>query len=199
MKNIDLCEILKGHEGETFYSALVGSNVELFKVNSREERIDFKDKDYHPFLYPDGSFKCGGECMLFPSKDQRDWNKWIEEQKPKVPKTWSGLDNKDTSRINGIISCVEYGVDNILTLIEKSAFALLKIHKLIEVGYGGNADKTNEFYSISYDVQDRKFIVRMYKGIIYDNFIISFHTEKQANEFLSYTENVQLLKDYYII
>lgn len=25
----------------------------------------------------------GGECMLFPSKDQRDWSVWEEQQKPK--------------------------------------------------------------------------------------------------------------------
>lgn len=37
----------------------------------------------------DGTYCKGEEVCVFPAKDQRDWNKWVEEQKPKVPKTWS--------------------------------------------------------------------------------------------------------------
>lgn len=91
---LNLCEILKGHEGETFYSPMYGevkligvdgstlhgnSNypITIAGVNGRDISI----------LCPNGHFinEDRGECMLFPSKDQRDWNKWIEEHKPKVP------------------------------------------------------------------------------------------------------------------
>ena len=77
-ENINLCEILKGHEGETFYSPIYGNLT------------------YHPTLYPLVRFKTvtgaifdinangkvyenSDELFVFPSKDQRDWNKWIEE------------------------------------------------------------------------------------------------------------------------
>lgn len=195
-ENINLCEILKGHEGEIVYSSCYGY-IELTKIGNC-------------ILYFDNTFKTNsqgkindrGECVIFPSKDQRDWNKWIEEQKPKVPKTWSELYNSSDCTIYNLskidnVGCV---IDIIGKPIEKSSLALLKIHQLIEVGYGGNnIDKTKEFYSISYDTQDKKFIVRKYEGIIYDNFITSFHTHKQAEEFISYPENIQLLKDYFMI
>lgn len=45
----------------------------------------------------------------------------------------------------------------------------------------------------------KKFIVRKYENIVYDNFITSFYTKEQAEEFLSHSENVQLLKDYFMI
>lgn len=46
---------------------------------------------YSILFLPDGTLNYGGEYMLFPSKDQRDWNKWLEEQNTKVPKIWSEI------------------------------------------------------------------------------------------------------------
>ena len=34
----------------------------------------------------------GPECIVFPSRDQRDWGKWDKEQKSKTPKTWGELE-----------------------------------------------------------------------------------------------------------
>lgn len=90
-----------------------------------------------------------------------------------------------------------------ITSIEKSVIALLKIYQLIEVGYGGNV--TNEEW------KDRS-ITKWRIGFHYDGEImidycvspiaytpIVFHTKEQAKEFLKYPENVQLLKDYFMI
>lgn len=203
-ENINLCEILKGHEGETFYSPIAG-NIILKQVSNNsnfENPLIFKDANNTLV-----TFKANGcyvsifknaEPVLFPSKNQRDWNKWLEEQEHKVPKTWSDYINSNLYSPNSIINEINkyYLIDN---SIEKSALALIKIHQLIEAGYGGNTDKNKGFYSISYDILDKKFIVRNYQGIIYGNFIISFHNKNQAEEFLSYPENVQLLKDYFMI
>lgn len=195
-KKLNFCEILKGHEGESFYSPIYGDLyfIEIFKIQN-----EYKIKTSYCYFNKHGQFAPNGELMLFPSKYQRDWNKWLEEQKSKVPKTWNKLSNKDASRITGIISVVEHEVDNILTTIEKSVFALLKINKLIKISYGGNVDKTKEFWAISYNVQNRKFIICRYKNIIYDNFITAFNTEEQAKDFLSHPENIQLLKEYFMI
>lgn len=79
-KNLDLAEILKNcPRGTKLYSPLCG-----------EVALDSVDEDY--MYYPikanrdglqltfarDGRFhrKFNGECMLFPSKDQRDWSKF---------------------------------------------------------------------------------------------------------------------------
>lgn len=91
------------------------------------------------------------------------------------------------------------------TPIVKSAKALLKIHQLIEVGYDGNVTN-EEWLSSSY----KYILVPIYKNgkvlfnIIRTNYFsdkcfVAFHTEKQAEEFLSKSENVQLLKGYIML
>lgn len=89
MENINLCKILKGHEGETFWSDAFGliTLVKVYKdfITCRWANIETLN------FYSNGSRIEGERCIIFPSKDQRDWNKWIEEQKSKGPKTWSEL------------------------------------------------------------------------------------------------------------
>lgn len=89
-KNIKLNEILKGHEGETFYCSLTGENVKFQYIIEPLIRVIRENKVNLDFC-SNGGFYPNGECLLFPSKDQRDWNKWLEEQNPKVPKTWSEI------------------------------------------------------------------------------------------------------------
>lgn len=90
------------------------------------------------------------------------------------------------------------------TPIEKSALALLKINQLIEVGSGGNVTK-NEWenesiykWFIGFDDSFKKFSLDFTLSP-YSYAHITFHTKKQSKEFLSYTENVKLLKDYFMI
>lgn len=206
MTELNLCEILKGHEGETFYSPMCGkisfccidrdSSYPIKCIRGYKE-INFTDKgEYFKDDY--------GECLIFPSKDQRDWNKWLEEQKSKVPKTWSEFVEKDNRAITYNLEatyneyqphCTSY------TPIEKSALTLLKIHQLIEVGYGGNPstkekiNRDNSLYEISID-SDGELTVE-YLALPTNH--IAFRTKEQAEEFLSYLENIQLLKDYFMI
>ena len=204
-ENINLCEILKGHEGETFYSPAYGQ-VCLSKVIQGGTIIVSASEYSSISMNPNGTLLfSAGECMIFPSKDQRDWNKWLEEQNPKVPKTWSDLE-----RLDEITEC---GAEIVQTFnnrwwdstkgntpIEKSALALLKIHQLIEVGYGGNItnEEWKEHTKIKYtiDLKDKKLICS-YTYLFKSH--IAFHTKEQAEEFLKYSENVQLLKDYFMI
>ena len=84
--------------------------------------------------------------------------------------------------------------------IERSALALLKIHQLIEIGYGGNItnEEWKEHTKIKYtiDLKDKKLICSY---TYHFKSHIAFHTKEQAEEFLKYSENVQLLKDYFMI
>lgn len=196
-ENINLYEILKGHEGETFYSPIYGNLT------------------YHSTFYPLVRFKTitgtifdinangkvyenSDELFVFPSKDQRDWNKWIEEQKHKVPKTWSeytnkfNIDSEPTLWFDGDINWDAIG---------DSISALFKIRQLIEVGYGGNITNEewngiNSYVSIQYYIDKHNFDTCLN---IYNKTNIAFHTKKQAKEFLKYPENIQLLKDYFMI
>lgn len=204
-ENINLCEILKGHECETFYSPIYGDVY----IDLSDDSIRIHIKDRCIYLSPNG--KCwgfkNGECLLFPSKKQRDWNKWLEEQKLKVPKTWEEFKRSNTIythySLNYIVDDKDYFTAIGTNLIEKSALALLKIHQLIEVGYGGNV--TNEEWKNTtklkwYFVPN---ITDLFDVMCSQNYNkkcnIAFHTEEQAKEFLKYPENFQLLKDYFMI
>ena len=95
-ENLDLTKILKDcPEGTKLYSPVYGA-VELVKVrNGWDYPIEVKSSN-NTFdnLTKDGrmSIEHDGECMLFPSKDQRDWSKF-EVKKPKFdPKTLKPFD-----------------------------------------------------------------------------------------------------------
>lgn len=117
------------------------------------------------------------------------------ETKVKNPKTWTELKNTKgvcglplgcTASMNEMAAGTEKG-----TAIEKSALALIKICKLIEIGYGGNATKNG--WCIT--VKDNSFCTYQ---TFYTFTPFKFHTKEQAEEFLLYPENIQLLKDYFM-
>ena len=79
MKNLNLAEILKDFpEGTKLYSPIFGE-VELVKVHNNDYPIEVKlsNNTFDSFT-KDGRIYMDydGECMLFPSKDQRDWGKF---------------------------------------------------------------------------------------------------------------------------
>ena len=93
-ENIDLTKILDGcPKGTKLYSAIYG-DVTLFEVDSsgfypiRLSGIVDDEVCNLIFATEDGkSFYGIGECTLFPSKDQRDWSKFVRFwDKPKVKK-----------------------------------------------------------------------------------------------------------------
>ncbi len=197
-ENINLCEFLEGHEGETFYSPICGE-IRFIEINLANINPIVTNRFN---LRNNGKWDNSGEIMIFPSKDQRDWNKWAEEQKHNFPKTWSELITADIVKYTKAVTCNTYNdygeiIDDSITgqdtSVEKSALALLKIHQLIEAGYGGNV--IEDVYSAwtidphSFNPVINKFGYRH----------LLFHSKEQAKEFLSYPENIQLLKDFYMI
>ena len=80
-ENLNLVEILKDcHVGTKLYSPIYG-DVEFFQVladSNEDYQIDVKLSDNTIDTFTkDGRINSEykGECMLFPSKDQRDWSK----------------------------------------------------------------------------------------------------------------------------
>lgn len=255
--NIDLSKLLKNHEGETFYTPLYGdiTFIEIIKDYQDFPLLFSSEKGLLLHFTPYGKY-CKGdnaECLIFPSKDQRDWNKWIKEQKLGVPKFKIGqfvrskrsgkiyeiFDNSDIynyifketpyplpehdledaipkawseyCKIVPPITSNDYrdypfAVNNSVftrkdvTPIEKSALALLKIHQLIEFGYGGNItnDEWNNpkvtKYAVIYRGEDIEEVMCSLQREV-----IAFHTVKQRTEFLKYPENIRLIKNYYMI
>ena len=81
-KNIDLTKILKDcPEGTKFYSTIFGEVefVRVYQNNSVDFIIEIKLSDNSiDSVTTDGRLyeEFNGECILFPSKDQRDWSKF---------------------------------------------------------------------------------------------------------------------------
>ena len=86
----DLRELLRGCEGVELYSVVDGP-VRLIKIYDNDDDNDeclsivtrniatgaATDFTAHGYWRPEDE-ESGGECLLFPSRDQRDWSKWTK-------------------------------------------------------------------------------------------------------------------------
>ena len=90
-ENLNLVEILKDcSKGTKLYSTLFG-DVEFERVCKNEKNlfpIEVKRSDGTIVTFMNNGrfyFGYGGECTLFPSKDQRDWSKftapWLKKER----------------------------------------------------------------------------------------------------------------------
>lgn len=80
-QELNLCEILKDcPKGTKFYSTIFG-DVEFERMyEGKNYPIVVKRKDKSFALFASNGYvikEYDGECTLFPSKDQRDWSKWV--------------------------------------------------------------------------------------------------------------------------
>ena len=97
-EKLNLVEILKDcPEGTKLYS-LVHGDVELEAVSQKEDAvysIEIKLSDFSTEYYTkDGRVFADylGECVLFPSKDQRDWSKFNPKKLKFNPNTLQPFD-----------------------------------------------------------------------------------------------------------
>ena len=97
-ENIDLTKILYGcPKGTIFYSPLFGH---LIFCEIRRNILFMNESDVIVAFYPNGTYYSSyknAECMVFPSKEQRDWDKFERFwDKPKMkrfdPKTFQPFD-----------------------------------------------------------------------------------------------------------
>ena len=94
-ENLNLVEILKDcPKGTKLYSTVYGE-VEFDCINKGEYSVKFiKSDGYRGSVSAQGMvLSCyDGECILFPSREQRDWSKF-KVKKPKFdPKTFKPFD-----------------------------------------------------------------------------------------------------------
>lgn len=87
-ENLDLTKILKNcPKGWKFYTSAWGE-VEFIEYNGCGDfifdPIDIGNID-EVYINTDGTYCCFGECIIFPSKEQRDWSKftapWYKKEK----------------------------------------------------------------------------------------------------------------------
>lgn len=87
-ENIDLTKILKDcPKGTKFYSPICGE-VDFIEIRSYKEYPIVTKKGISEYKFTEKGLyyaDVDGECLLFPSKDQRDWSKftapWYKKEK----------------------------------------------------------------------------------------------------------------------
>ena len=99
-ENLNLVEILKDcPKGTKLYSTIFGE-VKLYKVKDNNTYpIGIEDKEgVQSWLTSNGKFmeRFDGECILFPSREQRDWSKF-KDKKPKF-KVGDRIRHKETNK-----------------------------------------------------------------------------------------------------
>lgn len=144
-KEINLCEILKGHEGKKFYSPIWG-DTKFEAVDSMGEIvITPSDLRYNQALRLDskGRMNPSGEPILYPSKEafknddfEASWKAWAEESKKvtyeDILDELAARNNKPTKEM--YVSVADEAIGDRLAAIAK----LMNTQKWIENGWHPN-------------------------------------------------------------
>ena len=124
-ENIDLTKILKDcPKGTKLYSTIHGE-VTLIDSNDTSQHypisVRLNDKTVEIFTY-DGKLlnKFDGECILFPSKDQRDWSKFTAPWLKKERDTIASLEEQSKKEYR-LKSSKDEDVRKFMQYIEKQA------------------------------------------------------------------------------
>lgn len=92
-ENINLCEILKDCPKGTKLWSPVWGRVTFETIDAFDDLVYIlTHKGVYITLDGDGKFDADGECMLFPSRDQRDWSKFVPLSKRFNPKEFKPFD-----------------------------------------------------------------------------------------------------------
>ena len=143
-------------KGTKLYSTAFGE-VELIDTSSLANTILVQNNHDTPFtLYSDGSYILDGECILFPSKDQRDWSKFrlplkrgdiMMKADGTIPFIASGEFYKDTSPkyicgvdSTGYFSIGIYGWTSEFYILASEEAKKELFKKMAEAGYKWNAN-----------------------------------------------------------
>ena len=113
-ENIDLTKILKDcPKGTKLYSPICGE-VELKEISNDVEYPIVTKKGVYEYNFTEKGFyyaDSGVECLLFPSKDQRDWRKftapWYKKDKFD-PKTLKPFDRVIVRNHDGEWRCATF-------------------------------------------------------------------------------------------
>ena len=125
------------------------------------------------------------------------------QPKPKV-KTWEDVEKIEGGKISVDSKVITpngraWGLN---IKYHNKAEATLKLAILIELGYGGMIkeeewkNNLKEKYCITWAAPNQKFHLCTMNNIYH---FIAFHTPEQRDEFMSYPENVELVRQYYMI
>lgn len=135
-KEINIAKILKDKpKGTKLYSPIFGE-VKYDSVLLGDIKVLYSCTDRH--FYMNGKFCMNGECLLFPSKEMRDWHKFA----------WKKGDVLVSK--HGTIKVIFDGFEDDTYTTFKGKYALKTVEEESEY-MGDSVDGYNEFYTENYN------------------------------------------------
>lgn len=201
-ENLDLTKILKDcPKGTKLYSIIHGDvTLDYIYINDCDKYpiiVNIGRDSFESFTKDGRLYKeYDGECMLFPSKDNRDWSTFKVPNK--LPKTWEEFcKNNPINRneywidFDSTIIHSEFGerenVDRNLLPNEEYAKAMLALCQLIQL-----RNCYNEGWQPNWrDNKSCKYCIEIDRyNIVFDNWyslqrILAFKTKELRNEFFN--------------
>lgn len=200
-ENLKLNEILKGHEGEFFYSPVFG--IIQYKEYDNCFLKFIANGVIKILLNPSGKYiDSADEISVYPSEIEKDWNKWNKDNNL-YPKHWCKFKEMTGVR-NYYLDYICNGPERPTSIeeikIRNSAINLIRIQQLIQHSYGGRVHYHDFCYGteslyIIVPISNYFKVVEVFGESKFSH--IAFHTKEQAEEFLKYDENKFLLKEYF--
>lgn len=89
-ENINLCEILKDCSKDTKLYCMFLGDVLFSKIENNKIFVHIGNTEWS--FYSDGKFICDGECVIFPSREQKDWSKFKVSIKKFNPEEFKPFD-----------------------------------------------------------------------------------------------------------
>lgn len=146
-KELDLAEILKDcPKGTKLYSpvlgkvefmAIVEEDDNQIKIGKRGNGIPLRTY----YFYPNGKYEEDGECMLYPSKTQRDWSKFKLPLKPPFEVKMEENDEyyyvDDLGEVQNVVNNEyswrdsRYSIGNYFNTLEQAEYAAEKVKELL--------------------------------------------------------------------
>lgn len=160
MKELNLVEILKDcPKGTKFYTPICGE-VEFVKVTKNSSIFPIITRDINGIkqvFTKKGYYIDWGtpECILFPSKDQRDWNVWKEEQDKKTQENTFKVGDHAINTGNDIV------------VINKITDSDLGWVKMIDSKFGGYSQDLSNLNKID------KYPIERFKP--FDRVLVRYH------------------------
>lgn len=189
---MNLVKILKGHIDEIFYSPLLGEIILIDIEENNNYPLKFAlstcsaIQNIHRFTSDGKYFNGIGECQIFPSKVNRDWDLWEKEQYPKSYSDFNTYKDK--------LAPADYY--NLVKRFNKHANYYYKILITIHCFYGGIPKLGEPAVTIEYDFKLNKYVTKPILNSKYSNLIL-FKTIEYAEKFLNHPKNCKLLNNYF--
>lgn len=156
-ENIDLTKILKCCPKGTKFWSMLDEEVEFVDIDKDCIVFRVTKTNKETFYYNDGKAYRGiGECVLFPSKEQRDWSKFVPTWKTKkeVVKVTLHPFDKVLVRVGSehpwLAQIVTFITDDVIETIDGEAWCLYIPYNKDTAHLLGTSDEPEIEYEIEF-------------------------------------------------